>query len=99
MKYAKFPYSLVLLGVCVSNIINIVVVFICLYDLQCPVQSVPTASKVVSSNPVPGKISSIQHYEIMVQVMLRSYQTINQVFATLRIKSKDWLALSVDNVF
>jgi hypothetical protein len=35
-----------------------------LFDLQLPAQSVPTITKVVSSNPVHGEISSIQHYVI-----------------------------------
>jgi hypothetical protein len=33
-------------------------------DLQLPVQSVPITTKVVSSNPVHGKVYSIQHYVI-----------------------------------
>jgi hypothetical protein len=32
-------------------------------DLQLPVQSVPITTKVVSSNPVHGKVYSIQHYQ------------------------------------
>jgi hypothetical protein len=33
-------------------------------DLQLPVQSVPITTNVVSSNPVHGKVYSIQHYMI-----------------------------------
>jgi hypothetical protein len=33
-------------------------------DLQLSVQSVPITTKVVSSNPVHGKVYSIQHYVI-----------------------------------
>jgi hypothetical protein len=33
-------------------------------DLQLPVQSVPIATKVVSSNLVHGEVYSIQHYVI-----------------------------------
>jgi hypothetical protein len=33
-------------------------------DLQVPVQSVPITTKVVSSNPIHGKVYSIQHYMI-----------------------------------
>jgi len=33
-------------------------------DLQLPVQSVPVTTKVVSSNPVHGKVYSIQYYLI-----------------------------------
>ena len=40
------------------------VLIIWLFDLQLPAQSVPTITKVVSSNPVHGEISSIQHYVI-----------------------------------
>jgi len=34
-------------------------------DLQLSVQSVPITTKVVSLNPVQGKVYSIQHYVIM----------------------------------
>jgi hypothetical protein len=34
-------------------------------DLQLPVQSVPIATKVVSSSPVHGEVYSIQYYVIM----------------------------------
>jgi len=40
------------------------VVIIWYLDLQLPVQSVPITTKVVSSNPVHGEMSSIQHYVI-----------------------------------
>jgi hypothetical protein len=33
-------------------------------DLKLPMQSVPITTKVVSSNPVHGKVYSIQHYVI-----------------------------------
>jgi len=35
-------------------------------DLQLPEQSVPIATKVVSLNPVHGKVYSIQYYVIKV---------------------------------
>ena len=35
-----------------------------LLDLQLPVQSMPITTKVVSSNPVHGKVYLIQHYVI-----------------------------------
>jgi len=41
-----------------------VVVIVWHLDLQLPVQSVPIATKVVSSNPVHGGVYSIQHYVI-----------------------------------
>jgi hypothetical protein len=34
---------------------------VCYLDLQLPVQSVPITTKVVSSNPVHGKVYSILH--------------------------------------
>jgi hypothetical protein len=42
----------------------IVVVIVCKLDLQPPMQSEPITIKVVSSNPVHGKVYSIQHYVI-----------------------------------
>ena len=39
--------------------------------LQLPVQSVPTTTKVVSSNPVHGEVYSIQHYVIKFDSDLR----------------------------
>ena len=41
------------------------VVIVCKFNLQLPVQSVPITTKVVSLNPVHGKVYSIQHYVIM----------------------------------
>ena len=41
----------------------VVVIVLCL-NLQLPVQSVPITTKVVSSNPVHGEMSSIEHYVI-----------------------------------
>jgi len=38
------------------------VVIVWYLDLQLPVQSVPITTKVVSSNPVHGKVYSMQHY-------------------------------------
>ena len=43
---------------------TIVVVIVWQLDLQLPVQSVPIATKVVSSNPIHGKVYSIQRYVI-----------------------------------
>ena len=40
------------------------VVIVWSLDLQLPVQSVPTTTKVVISNPVHGEVYSIQHYVI-----------------------------------
>ena len=40
------------------------VMIISLLDLQLPVQSVPTATKVVSTNPTHVEVYSIQHYLI-----------------------------------
>ena len=40
------------------------VVLVWKLDLQLPVQSVPINTKVVSSNPVPGEVYSIQLYVI-----------------------------------
>jgi hypothetical protein len=39
-------------------------VIVWLLDLQLPVQSMPITTKVVSSNPVHGKVYLIQHYVI-----------------------------------
>ena len=39
-------------------------VIVWLLDLQLHVQSVPITTKVVSSNPVNGRVYSIQHYVI-----------------------------------
>jgi uncharacterized protein YybS (DUF2232 family) len=33
-------------------------------DLELTVQSVPITTKIVSSNPIPGEVYSIQHYVI-----------------------------------
>jgi hypothetical protein len=41
-----------------------VAVFVWLLDLQLPVQSVPIATKFVSSNIAHDKVYSIQHYVI-----------------------------------
>jgi hypothetical protein len=41
------------------------------FNLQLPVQSVPITTKVVSLNPVHGKVYSIQHYVIMFVSNLR----------------------------
>jgi hypothetical protein len=38
--------------------------FVWYYDLQLPVQSVPITTKIVSLNPVHGKVYSMQHYVI-----------------------------------
>jgi len=38
------------------------VVIVWWLDLQLPVQSVPITTNVVSSNPIHGKVYSIQHY-------------------------------------
>ena len=43
---------------------SVVVVIVCLLDLQLPVQSVPFTTRVVKSNPVHGEVYSIQHYVI-----------------------------------
>jgi hypothetical protein len=41
-----------------------VVVIVWLLNLQLPMQSVPIATKGVSSNPVDGEVHSTQHYVI-----------------------------------
>ena len=43
---------------------GVVVVIVWWLDLQLHVQSVPTITKVVSSNPAHGELYSIQHYVI-----------------------------------
>ena len=47
------------------------IVIVCKFNLQLPVQSVPITTKVVSLNPVHGKVYSIQHYVIMFVSNLR----------------------------
>jgi hypothetical protein len=47
---------------CISGAIVVVIVW-CL-NLQLPVQSLPITTKVVSLNPVNGKVYLIQHYAI-----------------------------------
>ena len=42
----------------------VVVVIVWQLDLQLPVQSVPTTTNVVSSNPANGEMYSLQHYVI-----------------------------------
>ena len=48
-------------------------------DLQLPVQSVPITTKVVSLNPVHGKVYSIQHYVIKFVSDLRQVGNFFQV--------------------
>jgi hypothetical protein len=48
-----------------------VVVIVWYVDLQLPVHSVPITTKVVGSNPVHGKVYSIQHYVIKFVSYLR----------------------------
>ena len=43
---------------------GVVVVIVWKLNLQLPVQSLPITTKVVSSNPIHGKVYSIQHYVI-----------------------------------
>ena len=40
------------------------VVIVLYLDLQLPVQSVPIPTNVVSSNPAPGGLCSMQHYVV-----------------------------------
>ena len=47
-----------------NEIWGVVVVIVWLLDLQLPEQSVPIKAKVVSTNPVHGKVCSIQQYVI-----------------------------------
>ena len=47
------------------------VVIVWYVDLQLPVHSVPITTKVVGSNPVHGKVYSIQHYVIKFVSYLR----------------------------
>jgi hypothetical protein len=50
---------------------SIVVLIVWQLDLQLAVQSVPIATKVVSSKPVHGEVYSIQHYVIKFVSYLR----------------------------
>jgi hypothetical protein len=43
----------------------VLVVIVWYLDLQLPIQSVPTTTKIVSANPAHGVVYSIQHYVIM----------------------------------
>jgi len=45
------------------------VMIVWLLDLQLPVQSVPSITKLVSLNSVHGKVYSIQHYVIVCQLL------------------------------
>jgi hypothetical protein len=49
----------------------VIVVTVWLLDIQLHVQSVPITIKVVSSNPVHGKVYSIRHYVIKFVIDLR----------------------------
>ena len=42
----------------------IMLVFVCLLDLQLPVQSMPITTIVLSSNPAQARVYSIHHYVI-----------------------------------
>ena len=49
-------------------------------DLQIAVQSLPITTKVVSSNPVHGKVYAIQHYAIKFVGDLRQVSGFLQLF-------------------
>ena len=52
----------------------VVVVIVWQLDSQLPMQSVPITTKVVSSNPIHGKVYSIQHYVInFIQIKMLSF--------------------------
>ena len=55
------------------------VMIVWLLDLQLPVQSVPIITKFVSSNPVHGRVYSIQHY------VIKFVRDLRQVFGFLRV--------------
>jgi hypothetical protein len=68
------------------------VVIVWLLDLQLPVQSVPIATKVVSSNPVHGKVCSIQHYVKKFVSDLRSTSAIS-LMSLLQLQQKSTLPM------
>jgi hypothetical protein len=53
-------------------------------DLQLPVQSVSITATVVSSNPIHGKVYSIQHYVInfVSDLTVRLFSPCTQVYST-----------------
>jgi hypothetical protein len=63
---------------CISG--AIVVVIIWWLNLQLPVKSLPITTKVVSSNPVHGKVYPIQHYAMKFVGDLRQVGGFLQVF-------------------
>ena len=52
-------------------------------DLQLHVQSVPITTRVVSSNPIHGKVYSIQHYVIKIVSDLRQVSDFHRVLQFL----------------
>jgi hypothetical protein len=65
---------------------TVVAVIIWKLDLQLPVQSVPITTKVVSLNPVHGKVYLIQHYVIKLKVALNTINlNLNQTENRIRV--------------
>ena len=58
---------------------TVVVVIVWLLDLQLPMQSMPITTKVVNSNPIHGKVYSIQHYVIKFVSNLRKVGGLHRV--------------------
>ena len=64
---------------------TVVVVIVWLLDLQLPMQSMPITTKVVNSNPIHGKVYSIQHYVIKFVSNLRK---VGGLYRVLRFPHK-----------
>ena len=65
---------------------TVVAVIIWKLDLQLPVQSVLITTKVVSLNPVHGKVYLIQHYVIKLKVALNTINlNLNQTENRIRV--------------
>ena len=62
VEYPKFSVEAVVSCLLITMSEAVVFVIVWKLDLQLPVQSVPITAKVVNSNPVHGKVYSIQHY-------------------------------------
>ena len=54
-------YLILIFTICIGVVVVVTVWYV---DLQLPMQSVPITTKVVSLNPIHGKVHSIQHYVI-----------------------------------
>ena len=87
MKYINIVYyyfgrtkfiTIVLSSYSISGAVMVVIIW--QLDLQLPVQSVPITIKVVSSNPVHGKVYSIQYYAIKIVSNLRQVRGFLWIF-------------------